>query len=130
MEWDFSPEQVVKGEIDYTLQEFRQDYHSEIEDNFDDFDPDQLSVIYSLAYDVCYASAIRQDLKTILAHWTSKGVQVDLAYLELIRDSNLANIEMLKAIFARKVSEFMDVGLDAEAALKKLEAYHKRVVTD
>jgi hypothetical protein len=37
---------------------------------------------------------------------------------------------MLKAIFAKKVSEFMDEGLDAEASLKKLEEYHSNVIAD
>ena len=37
---------------------------------------------------------------------------------------------MLKAIFAKKVSEFMDEGLDAETFLKKLEEYHSKVIAD
>jgi len=130
MKWDFTYEQVAKGEIDYTLQEFRKDYFSEVKDNFDDYDPEQLDAIFSLAYDVCYCTSIRQDLNILLKHCGDKGLQVDIKYLELIRDSNLENIEMLKAIFAKKVSEFMDEGLDAEASLKKLEEYHSKVIAD
>ena len=69
-------------------------------------------------------------MKTLLKHCLDKGIQVDLRYLELIRDSNLENIEMLKAIFAKKVSEFMAEGLNAEASLKKLEAYHNSVIKE
>jgi uncharacterized protein YoaH (UPF0181 family) len=36
---------------------------------------------------------------------------------------------MLKAIFARKVSEFMDEGLSSSDALKKLDAYHQNVIS-
>jgi len=127
MKWGFSCEQVAKGERGYTLQEFRSDYRREIEDNFD---ADQVDAMYSLAYDICYCCAVRQDLKTLLKHCLEKGIQVDLKYLELIRDSNPENIEMLKAIFAKKVSEFMAEGLNAEAALKKLEEYHNSVITE
>ncbi len=127
MKWVFSCEQVAKGEMVYTLQEFRADYRREIEENFD---ADQVEAIYSLAYDICYCCAVRQDLKTLLKHCLDKGIQVDLKYLELIRDSNLENIEMLKAIFAKKVSEFMAEGLNAEAALEKLEEYHNSVITE
>jgi len=130
MEWDFTCEQVAKGDVAYTLQEFREDYLSEVKDNFDDYDPDQLDAIFSLAYDVCYCTAVRQDLNVLLKHCLDKGIQVDIKYLELIRDSNLENIEMLKAIFAKKVSEFMEEGLDAKASLKKLEEYHSSVIAE
>ena len=35
---------------------------------------------------------------------------------------------MLKAIFARKVSEFMDAGASGTEALQKLDEYHRQVV--
>lgn len=129
MKWEFTCEQVARGETEYSLEVFRDDYRREVEENFDDFDPEQLDVIYSLAYDVCYCCAVRKDLKTLVRHYTGKGVKVDLQYLELIRDSNLENIDMLKAIFAKKVSDFINEGLDAEASLEKLEEYHSRVVS-
>jgi len=130
MKWDFTCEQVAKGETAYTLQEFREDYRSEVKDNFDDYDSEQLDAIFPLAYDVCYCTAVRQDLNTLLKHCEDKGLEVDIKYLELIRDSNLENIEMLKAIFAKKVSEFMEEGLDAEAALRRLDEYHSNVIAE
>jgi len=80
---------VAKGERAYTLQEFREDYFCEVKDNFDDHDSEQLNVIFALAYDVCYCTAIRQDLNTLLKHCENKGLQVDIKYLEVIRNSNL-----------------------------------------
>jgi len=130
MKWDFTCEQVAKGKIAYTLQEFREDYRCEIKDNFDDYDSEQLDAIFSLAYDICYCTAVRQDLNTLLKHCEDKGLEVDIKYLELIRDSNLENIEMLKAIFAKKVSEFMEEGLDAKASLIRLEEYHSNVISE
>jgi len=130
MKWEFSCEQVARGEVEYSLKAFRADYRREIRDNFEDFDADQLEAMYKLAYDVCYCCAVRKDLKSLVAHCKEKGIKVDLEYLQLIRNSNLENIEMLKAIFAKKVSELMAEGLDPEAALKKLEIYNQAVVAE
>ncbi len=129
MKWDFTGDQVVKGEVDYSLEEFREDFYAEVKDNFPEYDTKALDSIYRLAYDVCYCVATQRDLGELLKHCRGKGIKADIKYLELIRDSNLDNIDMLKAIFARKVSEFMDEGLNSADALKKLDEYHKKVIS-
>ena len=128
MEWDFSAEQVAKGEIEYTLENFRDDFRNEVRANFPDYDQKDLEVMFHLAYDVCYCAALRQDFKELLSHCRDKGVNVDMKYLELIKKSNSENIEMLKAVFAIRVSEFMDEGLNNRDALKKLEEYHRKTL--
>ena len=128
MKWDFTGAQVVKGEVAYSLEEFREDLYGEVKENFSDYDKTELDGIYQLAYDVCYCTASQRKLGELLAHCQQKGVQADLKYLMLIRDCNLNNIDMLKAIFARKVSEFMDAGASGEEALKKLDEYHREVL--
>jgi hypothetical protein len=128
MNWDFTGAQVVKGEVAYSLEEFRKDLYAEVRENFSDYDTKELDGIYQLAYDVCYCTATQRQLGELLAHCKQMGVRADLKYLMLIRDSNLNNIDMLKAIFARKVSEFMDAGASGEEALKKLDAYHRQVL--
>jgi hypothetical protein len=128
MKWEFTGEQVVKGEVNYSLEEFREDFYLEVKDNFPEYDKKALDSIYRLAYDVCYCVATKRELEELLKHFKKKGIKADLKYLELIRDSNLENIDMLKAIFARKVSEFMDAGLSPADAMKKIEEYHKSVI--
>ena len=128
MKWNFTGEQVVKGEVDYSLEEFRKDFFEEVKANFPEYGTEELDSIYRLAYDVCYCTAAQRDLSELLEHCREKGLKADMKYLELIRDSNLANIDMLKAIFARKVSEFMDEGLSSEDALKKLDEYRKKTL--
>ena len=130
MNWDFTGAQVVKGEVAYSLEEFRKDLYAEVQENFSDYDKKELDGIYQLAYDVCYCTATQRKLGELLAHCKQMGVKADLKYLMLIRDSNLNNIDMLKAIFARKVSEFMDAGASGEEALKKLDDYHRQVLSE
>jgi len=129
MQWDFTGEQVVKGEVAYSLEEFRGDFYAEVKDNFPEYGKEALDSIYRLAYDVCYCVATQRDLAELLKHCKQKGIKADMKYLELIRDSNPDNIDMLKAIFARKVAEFMDAGLGSAEALKKLDEYHKGVIS-
>ena len=128
MNWDFTRAQVVKGEVAYSLEEFRKDLYAEVKENFSDYEKKELDGIYQLAYDVCYCTATQRKLGELLAHCQQKGVQADLKYLMLIRDCNLNNIDMLKAIFAWKVSQFMDAGASGEEALKKLDEYHRQVL--
>jgi len=130
MKWEFTGAQVVKGEAEYSLEEFREDFYEEVKENFPEYSEEALESMYRLAYDVCYCAASQRDLGDLLKHFKKNGIKADMKYLELIRDSNLANIDMLKALFARKVSEFMDDGLSGEDALKKLDEYHKNVVSD
>lgn len=129
MEWTFTSEQIAQGEIDYSLEEFIDDFYQEVKDNFPEYGTEELNIISRLAYDVCYCTATRRNLDELLEHCKDKGLKVDMQYLELIRDSNLANIDMLKAIFARKLSEFVDEDLGSEAALKKLDEYHNTILS-
>lgn len=130
MQWDFTGIQVVRGEVAYSLEEFRRDFYEEVKENFPEYDAEALESMFRLAYDVCYCCASQRDLGELLKYCRKKGIKADKKYLELIRDSNLANIDMLKAIFARKVSEFMDDGLTSTEALKKLDQYHQKILAD
>ena len=130
MEWTFTAEEVVKGEVDYSIEEFRKDLFEEVKSNFPEYTKSEMDTMYGLAYDVCYCIATSQDLNDLLKHLQDKGLKVDKNYLELIRDSNLSNIDMLKGLFARKVADFMDEGCSSEEALKKLDEYHKNLISD
>ena len=68
MNWDFTGAQVVKCEVEYSLEEFRQDLYAEVKENFSDFDKKELDGIYQLAYDVCYCTATQRKLGELLAH--------------------------------------------------------------
>ncbi len=128
MKWDFTPEQVAKGEIEYTLEEFRADLMGEVKENFSDKNPDEVDSLFTLAYDVCYCSALRHDLQNLLDHCQQQGFGIDMQFLELIRDSNTDNTEMLKAIFAKKIAEFKESGAENEEALEKLKTYQQEII--
>ena len=130
MQWDFSREQVLAGEVVYTLEEFRKDYLAEIKENFPEFDERETDRMFRIAYDVCYCTATNRELSELVQHLRKKGISSDVEYLELIRDSNTENIAMLRAIFAAIVSGYIKEGLSSREALLKLDAYHKSSISD
>ena len=87
-------------------------------------------VFYSTTGRNNHISYKRFELDDLLKHLQDKGIKTDKNYLGLIRDSNLANIDMLKALFARKVADFIDEGCSGEEALKKLDEYHQNLLAD
>lgn len=129
MKWTFTFEQVMKGEVDYSLEEFRRDLYREVKDNFSDYSREKLDALFRLAYDVCYCEATQGNLDGMLNHYRETGLPVDRNYLELIRDSNRDNSAMLKAVLARELAKLTQQGLSGEDALKNLEAYHKEVAS-
>lgn len=54
MEWEFTPQQVVKGEAGYGLDEFRHDLMQEVALNMPGLGYEQLEPVSRLAYDLCY----------------------------------------------------------------------------
>ena len=129
MEWTFTAEQVMKGEVEYGLEEFRRDFYQEVKDNFSDYSTEKLDAMFRLAYDVCYCEATQGNLDGIINHYQEKGLPVDVTYLQLIRDSNRDNSAMLKAVLARELAKRMQQGLSSEDALKNLEEYHKHLAS-
>jgi hypothetical protein len=130
MQWDFSREQVLSGEVSYTLEEFRKDYLAEIKENFPEFDDRETDRMFRIAYDVCYCTATNRELSELVKHLRKKGISSDVEYLELIRDSNAENTAMLRAIFAAIVSGYIKEGLSSREALLKLDEYHKSAISD
>jgi molybdenum cofactor biosynthesis enzyme MoaA len=127
MQWKFSPEDVLNGRVDYTIEEFRDDLKVEVLDNFQGMPRQEIEIIFQIAYDVCFCSALRQDLQGLLEHCLAQGLGIDARYLELIRESNATNIEMLKALFARRIAHLKQQGLSNEAALARLQEDHRQM---
>jgi len=86
--------------------------------------------MFRIAYDVCYCVATNRELSELVVHLRAKGISSDVQYLELIRDSNLENITMLRAIFAATVAGYIKQGLSNREAMQKLEEHHKSTISD
>ncbi len=128
MEWNFTTQQVANGDIEYTASQFREDLRCEVKENFPEFAEDEIESMLNLAFDVCYCTAMRHDLDNILKHCESKGMKIDRKYLELIRDSNTDNIEMLKAVLAQRISRLHEEGCCREEALRRIDEENAQII--
>lgn len=128
MEWDFTPEQVVKAEVDYGLEQFRLDMFEEVRLNLSEMDDVQQQRIFAVMYDLCYWVATGGVYEEFLA-----GLDQDSffpGFLASIGDRLAPNIEMLGAILQRLIMERVDEqGIPLDAALKQVYEFHRQVVT-
>lgn len=126
MEWDFTPEQVVKAEADYGLEQFRLDMIEEVRLNMNQMDDAQQRKIFDVMYDLCYWVATGGDYDDFLAGLDQESFFPSfLGSIEMLAP----NIMMLGAILQRLIMERVDEQtIPLEEALKQVDEYHRQVV--
>lgn len=127
MEWEFTPEQVVKAEVDYSLEQFRLDMLEEVRINMGQMDDVQLRKIFDVIYDLCYWVATGGDYDEFLMGLDQESFFP--SFLGSIREMLAPNITMLGAILQRLIMERVDgQSIPLEEALKQVGEYHRLVV--
>lgn len=127
MEWDFTPEQVVKAEADYGLEQFRLDMIEEVRLNMNQMDDAQQKKIFDVMYDLCYWVATGGDYDDFLAGLDQESFFP--SFLGSIKEMLAPNIMMLGAILQRLIMERVDEQtIPLEEALKQVDEYHRQVV--
>lgn len=126
MEWEFSAERVVNGEIGYRLQDFRLDLAREVRLNLPKVDRQHRAATYDLLYDLCYWLATGREFDAFLAEGA-----FDPPTCEFLRDMQPmlgANAAMLGAILQRMIMDGVDAGLSLDAALERAAREHRDIV--
>ncbi|HEX4944893.1 MAG TPA: hypothetical protein VFV55_11110 [Usitatibacteraceae bacterium] len=126
MQWDFSPEDVVKGRAGYGLEEFRTDLAQEVRLNTPDASYEERAATFSLLYDLCHWLARGEDLEGFLA--TLAYDPPTCEFLRGVHPAILPNVEMLGAILQRMIMDGVDAGMPLEEALVQAGAEHRRIV--
>lgn len=127
MEWEFTPEQVVKAEVDYGLEQFRSDMLEEVRLNMNQMDEVQLHRVFDVMYDLCYWVATGGDYDEFLMGLDQESFFP--SFLGSIREMLTPNITMLGAILQRLIMERVDEQtIPLEEALKQVDEYHRLVV--
>lgn len=127
MEWEFTPEQVVKAEVDYDLEQFRADMLQEVRLNMGQMDEAQQLKIYSAMYDLCYWVATGNEYEEFLA--TLDQDSFFPGFLASIRDNLEPNIAMLGAILQRLIMDRVEgQSMPLENALKEVDELHRQLV--
>jgi hypothetical protein len=123
MEWEFSPEDVVKARADYGLDDFRRDLAMEVRANAGPMDEAGLTRTFNLLYDLCYALATERDLDKHLTAYAYDPPTCQ--FLREMVEPMTPNVEMLGAILQRRIMDHVDAGMPLENALTEVGEWHK-----
>jgi hypothetical protein len=122
VEWEFSSEQVVRGDVDYGIVEFRRDLEQEVRMNAGCGDSATLRATFDLVYDLCHWRATGRDFGSFLADFRHDPPTTEL--LRSINDAMDANVEMLGAILQRLIIDRVEKGMPLAQALEDTARLH------
>lgn len=125
MEWEFTPEEVVKGISAYGLEDFRRDLAQEVRQNLGEGEASVRA--FHLLYDLCYALATNKDFEAHLAAYAYDPPTVE--FLRELRPMMEDNIAMLGAILQRQIMDRVEAGMPLEAAIDDVADWHRQLVS-
>lgn len=108
MEWEFTPQQVVKAEVGYGFDDFRHDLYQEVQMNAGTDDPSQLKDTYDLLFDLCYWLATGRQLDAFIAQHAHNPPTCE--FIRTVHEAMLPNAEMLGAILQRMIMAEIEEG--------------------
>lgn len=127
MEWEFTPQQVVRGQIGYSLADFRQGLAAEVRQNVGG-DAEVFNRSFHLLYDLCYALATSKDLEAHLTAYAYDPPTVQ--FLRELAPVMSANVEMLGAILQRQIMDRVEAGMALENAVGEVADWHRQAVAE
>ena len=127
MEWEFTPQEVVKGQIGYSLADFRQGLAEEVRQNVAG-DAEVFTRSFHLLYDLCYALATSKDLEAHLTVYAYDPPTVQ--FLRELAPVMSANVDMLGAILQRQIMDRIEAGMPLESAVAEVAEWHKQTVAE
>lgn len=122
MEWEFTPQQVVKGEVGYGLDEFRHDLMQEVSLNMPGLGDEQLNPVFALTYDLYYWLATGKDYDEFEEQFEDINA---VMFLRALREHGQANVEMLGAILQRMIMDGVEAGMPLDKAVAHVATKHQ-----
>jgi len=126
MEWEFSPEDVVKARAEYGLLDFRRDLSEEVRSNLGPLDEAQHTRSFNLIYDMCYALATDKNFDDFLAVYAYDPPTCQL--LTELKPLMADNVAMLGAILQRLIMERVEAHMPLDHAVQDAATWHASVV--
>lgn len=127
MEWEFTPEEVIKGEASYALEHFRADLAAEIRMNLSPPDETAFERAYALIYDLCHWLAIGRAYEDFIGQLSDDPAATRLA--NMVREPMAPNADMLGAILQRMIMDRVEGGMPLEAALQSVAEAHDAIAS-
>lgn len=126
MQWEFSPEDVVKARADYQLTDFRRDLAEEVRSNSGYENEPQQTRRFNLIYDMCYALATDKKLDDFLAAYAYDPPTCQ--FLTELQPHMADNVAMLGAILQRLIMDRVEANMPLEHAVQDAAQWHAEVV--
>jgi hypothetical protein len=124
MEWEFTPQQVVRAEVEYGFEDFRRDLYQEVQMNAGG-DPVQVRASFELLFDLCYWLATERPLDAFLAQHAA--VPPTCEFVQAVAPAMATNAEMLGAILQRMIMAEVERGLPLEASVANVHSAVERL---
>ncbi|MBD3274061.1 MAG: hypothetical protein GF372_02055 [Candidatus Marinimicrobia bacterium] len=128
MDWDFSPEEIITGEIRYDMYDFREDLWDDVREDVDRRGFESLFwTLYHLAMgyeprDMAEKVRLQNDLST-------EETRDQLHRFKMIQSMHQNEIAMLKGLIQRQIVEYNQQGVDVFDE-KDLAEYIKQWIQD
>jgi len=111
MNWEFTPDHILKGEVVYTLRDYRNDLWEEVESHTDQRGFEGLFwTLYHLA--MGYTPKQMASMFKRKNDLSPEETREQLEQFELMAGSHQNEVEMLKAIIKRQIVEYKQEGQD------------------
>lgn len=127
MQWEFTPEDVVKARSGYGLEDFRRDLAEEVRRNTAASGETQQRQTFNLVYDLCHALATAKDLEQFLAAYAYDPPTCQ--FLHELAPVMADNVAMLGAILQRMIMDGVEAGLPLEHALDAAAQRHAQLTS-
>ena len=109
---DFTPSQVMKGEVEYGFDDFWRDLFEEVKTNFGDvLSTDKLERALDLNWIFCHLKATEPSDEAILTKLSGWGLPTNKEFLDIMGELNKENWEMLTAIYQNLFLKFYEMAL-------------------
>ncbi len=120
MEWEFTPDKIVKAEVDYGFDDFRLDLYREVQINAGTADPGVLKSYFDLLFDLCHWLATGRSFDAFVAQHHHSPPTCE--FLQGVGEAMRPNADMLGAILQRMIMDGVAEGLPLEQSLARVDA--------
>ncbi|MBF0321179.1 MAG: hypothetical protein HQL01_15405 [Nitrospirae bacterium] len=131
MEWEFTPLQVLAGEVKYSIEDYRKDLNEEVLKTLKSFDMDEYSMnfyvdyVYTLFYWLATNQTVLTYSRFIEARLPDslelKKTLTNTEFLYSLEVDNVQFVDMLRAILMNLTLGFLKDGLSIEDTRKALQ---------
>lgn len=126
MQWEFTPEDVVKARCEYGLQDFRRDLGEELRANLGHMDEAQQTRSFNLVYDMCYALATDKKFDDFLSAYAFDPPTCE--FLTELKPHMADNVVMLGTILQRLIMDRVEANMPLAQAIENVAQWHAALV--